>query len=703
MPRKSLLLLLVSIAAALPFFPALGGPFLWDDTHLIRDNPHVHALSHIGYILNHSLFDTGSATTANFIPYFRPLVHLTYAIDWAIADGNPAVFHATNLVLAMIAAALVATSLSRWSGAVGWPLVATLLFAWHPTKAESVAWISGRTDLLVTIFMLLVCEARAQRTKHPSLARVFEAIATLFAYASKETAVALPVFVLVEDWSARRQGVSPHAVVGVTLKSCSGHLAFALLYLLARNRWLPIVTWTHLASNHPSVLSRAGLVFETLGRALLLVALPYRQCAEHGPLAFNNHGQPVISWSYSVIGVLLVTGACGLSSMLRRRAPIVGAGLALLLFAQLPTANILPTQLGCVFYERFLYLPSIGAALLLVGLLCHFATTRRTRVRSLAVSSVVLTIFGIRSVARARDYSDAERFWRHERTCNSLSIVAEQNLAQVAVAHGNVAGAMQAFSRCHQNAEARRQPATAVGCAYDAAALAADFTPDLDRRTLIKLEQVFRVFAQAEPMGNAELDAFGLWLSINLDNRQANKSICQRRGESFAHLASIELRLQEPTAVADAHHAIELCPSCNYVLRAASVLAATNQVDAALSVIDRLGEAGPLESVDRAREQIEQFDKWRELSHRLIGPQQIHAEAQAHLSLGLYGMAYRVLLPHAGDFTNLPDLQLEFAQIATFAGDVGLAHETLSKLMPPSSATEQINTWLRPQTRSVTF
>ncbi len=183
--RPGLLVAAVAVAAALPFVGALGGPFLWDDTHLIENNPRVHTLARISHFFTHSFFDTGSSPDSHFLAYYRPLSHLSFATDWAIGGGNPAVFHATNLLLAMVVAGLAADGLMRWTRSTYPALFGALLFAWHPTKAESVAWISGRTDLLLAAFMLLACIARSTHLVRGGGRGGLELVATLLAYASK--------------------------------------------------------------------------------------------------------------------------------------------------------------------------------------------------------------------------------------------------------------------------------------------------------------------------------------------------------------------------------------------------------------------------------------------------------------------------------------------------------------------------------------
>jgi hypothetical protein len=695
-PRIGLMLLMVSVAAALPFFPALGGPFFWDDTHLILNNPHVHSFSHIGHSLTHSFFDTGPDSGVEFIKYFRPLLHLSYALDWKVGSGNPAVFHATNLVLAMCATWLVASSIGRWTRLPGWACLMALLWAWHPTKSESVSWISGRTDLLVTIFILIVCRARAMRADSPRASWGIEIVATVLAYASKETAILLPLFLCIESWSKQRHPALTPQVVVTMLKSSAGHVLLALAYIAARSRWLPVVALHDATMDRQLPMTRIGLILETFGRAVQLSVFPYVQSAEHGLATFESHNQLIISRSYAALGGLCIAAFIGLIVITRRKAPAIALGAAAFVVALLPTANLIPTHLESVIYERFLYLPTIGLALLFTGIMLAVVRSVRARRGLTFIFTCALVVAGLKSTARAQDYADPERFWTHERAVNPLSIIAEQGLVEYAQLHGRGTTALENLVNCHRNANMRRQSRIAIRCAYDGALMVADSVADLDTASLKNSERIFRAFAQPNNFGAAQMDVLGISLSINLANPVANEVVREMQGESLAILATIELRLQDPEAARDARAAIKRCPSCRHVLRAVRVLAATDHVAEALGALEPLWANGPLQSVENVREQIEEYAKWKQHSLNTQGPPSIHAEAQADLALGLFGAAYRVLSPHAREFSNAPEYLHQFARVAALAGDEATARDALLQLMNPNDVQHQLDEWVRP-------
>jgi len=93
--------------------------------------------------------------------YYRPLTIISYTLDRDLWDSAPSFMHLGNILLHLVNALLVYAITRRllllWKrGDWQWPaLFAGLLFALHPITTESVAWISGRTDVLMTVFLLL--------------------------------------------------------------------------------------------------------------------------------------------------------------------------------------------------------------------------------------------------------------------------------------------------------------------------------------------------------------------------------------------------------------------------------------------------------------------------------------------------------------------------------------------------------------------
>jgi Flp pilus assembly protein TadD len=132
---------------------SLWNGFVWDDRILIQKNEAN--LSSVSLVQAFFSDFWSTETERGQSNYYRPLVSLSYMLDYAVYGLNPAGYHATNILIhtgCVLALWYLLVLLGLSSGSAA---VAAGLWAVHPSVAESVAWVSGRTDSLATLCMLL--------------------------------------------------------------------------------------------------------------------------------------------------------------------------------------------------------------------------------------------------------------------------------------------------------------------------------------------------------------------------------------------------------------------------------------------------------------------------------------------------------------------------------------------------------------------
>ena len=143
-------LALAPALALLAYWNSLGGEFVWDDRTLILDGNLGGAWGRLD-----ELFTSNFFYRAEFEPtygYYRPVTTLSYVLDYWIWGLQPFGYHLTNVLLHASCSVWVGLILMRLEFDSGPAILAALLFAVHPIHTESVAWISGRTDLLAFFF-----------------------------------------------------------------------------------------------------------------------------------------------------------------------------------------------------------------------------------------------------------------------------------------------------------------------------------------------------------------------------------------------------------------------------------------------------------------------------------------------------------------------------------------------------------------------
>lgn len=181
------------------FLPALQGEFIptWDDYGYAVSNQYINQLSweNVKGMFSNALYGT-----------YNPLTTLSFAIEKHFFGTNPFVHHLSNLLLHLINILLVFWLFIRLRLKLIAALIATILFAIHPMRVESVAWITERKDVLFAVFYLgaLISYIHYFRYKAPKyyVLCLFLAVLSLF---SKIQAVALPLSMLAIDYYLRRK------------------------------------------------------------------------------------------------------------------------------------------------------------------------------------------------------------------------------------------------------------------------------------------------------------------------------------------------------------------------------------------------------------------------------------------------------------------------------------------------------------------
>src|SRR5205807_187055 len=194
------------------FLPALQNQFVsWDDAENFLDNPHYRGL---GWSQLHWMWTTHQG-------HYIPLTWMTLGLDYLLWGMNPVGYHLTSLLLhaanavvffflvrRLLTLALPSPSERGHALAVS-AAFAALVFAVHPLRVESVAWITERRDVLSGLFFLLSIFFYLRATDDGGFIRGRWRTASLLAFAgaflSKSIVMTLPgVLLLLDVYPLRR-------------------------------------------------------------------------------------------------------------------------------------------------------------------------------------------------------------------------------------------------------------------------------------------------------------------------------------------------------------------------------------------------------------------------------------------------------------------------------------------------------------------
>jgi tetratricopeptide (TPR) repeat protein len=379
------------------------------------------------------------ALTAYHHGNWHPVAWLAHLADRALFGPAAGPAHLVNAGLHALCAALLLLVLRGLTGAL-WPSAfAAALFALHPLRVESVAWVTERKDALSAIFWLLGTAAHLRFARRPA-AGPYALVAACFALGlmTKATVVTFPLALLLLDaWPLGRMGRA-------------GRGGTPLRVLLLEK--LPLLLLSALAAALALASQReVGAV-----QSLEAFSLPVRAAnaavaaADYlrdtvwpaGLAVFYPHPGPALPAARALAAAVLLAAVTAAALRLARRLPAVAVGWLWFLGTLVPVAGIV--QVGAqARADRYTYLPSIGLA---VGLAWGVERlTVRVPRRAVLLAPLACVVLGALAAASSRQIG----FWRDDASLfgRALAVtrdnwLAENNYGRALEGRGDIAGAL---------------------------------------------------------------------------------------------------------------------------------------------------------------------------------------------------------------------------------------------------------------------
>jgi hypothetical protein len=456
--RRRVPLLAAACAAltAFVFLPALRFPFLnWDDGLLVAGNVHFR-----GFAIPQILWDFTSAPGGAY----QPLGYLSYALDYALWGLAPLGFHMTNVLLHafdaalffLLARLLLRPASARAANTELAAAFAALLWALHPLRVESVAWVSERRDVLCGAFTLAAALAwtrgadcgegeRGRRWRQAALGLGAAAMA------SKVFAIVLPGVLLILD-----------------------------VRLRGRPRWMEKIPW--------AFASAATLALNVVAQMRDRAAAPLASFGIEARLAQAAYGLSFYVWKtlwpaglgplYErslllepapfVFAALAAAAAAAGIWRARRRFPwLAQAALAYFLFA-LPALGLFKSG-RMTAADRYSYLPCLPLALLAGASFARLAGKGWARIGA----ATLILMLAIETRRQLPIWSSDASLWTRACAVSPLSYFAHLKLAEADEVAGRAAAAAddraeaerlhaEVFSRAASIYEARGDRAAAA-------------------------------------------------------------------------------------------------------------------------------------------------------------------------------------------------------------------------------------------------
>ncbi len=422
-------LALPTLAAAIFFAGSLHGGFVYDDRVLVTNQPYIRDLSALGL---HEIFTHQDYN--RYSPHYLPIRLLSYAVDYRLWGLNPFGFHLTNLLLHILNTILVSLLAMQIAGTAGKgngalkPLaggIAGMLFGIHPLQVETVAWVSGRKDLLSTFFVLCAALLYLRSYMRPASKKTdWGMLCSLALFVlgmlSMATAAAFPLVLLAfEIFLApgagrgrirlRIERLAPFFLIDAVIACMDMKLSFKSDLV---STWIGGSAFTHYITVATTPLLYVGKVFR-----------PSQLCVE-----YSIHAQKVL-WNPLVLGAVLFWVLLAVWFISRgRKSPVYATFAAWAVLSLAPVMNLLPT--GKLIADRYFYMPSFGlfglAGYMIARALVGRGAAARTAV--LIALCFFIGLFGSATIRRIPDWRSEMTLWKSALKAEPESAVVFQNL-----------------------------------------------------------------------------------------------------------------------------------------------------------------------------------------------------------------------------------------------------------------------------------
>jgi len=372
---RLVIIFLVAITA-LVYANSLKNNFVWDDYLVIVDNGFVKSWENFPAIFSKSYLTsieelksgniTGSGETT-----YRPIVTISYFLDYQLWKLNPFGYHLTNLLLHLANVILLYFLICLLVKNEYIAFLASLFFALHPVNTEAVSVISFRKDLLVFLFsassLILFIKQSSLYGKKKFFYSISSISLFLLALFSKEMAIMLPaIFLLYEYFFVFNQGFAKlfrHA-----LSRYQGYILAIIFYLAV---WVSLKnSVVDLIAEYPYPGGNFYTNLLTMSRvvgiyiAWLIFPINIHATLPESDPVFTLYSIFNLQAAFSVFLIILLLVV---ALVMRKKSKEISFAILWFFIALFPVSNIFP--ISSIIAGRYLYVPMVGFSIALAVLL----------------------------------------------------------------------------------------------------------------------------------------------------------------------------------------------------------------------------------------------------------------------------------------------------------------------------------------------
>ena len=408
------------------FANALRNEFVFDDIYLVSVNKQIRSLN-----------------LPLLLSSYRPIRDISYAIDLALWGQNPFGFHLSNILLHTANVLLVFALVRRLTKDRIAATLTALIFAVHPIQTDAVTYISGRRDVLFTLFYLLAFHSyltyyRSRWSAKAVVCFVLFLLLWMLSLLSKEMAASLPILIFVwhfcDSWDAGTGSLGRR--VWQTFKKT-----------ISRDKWLWILLsiagiaftayWVFIKkASHRVQLGKfeywGGSFYLNMLTVVRVHAWYLKQLVFPTPIAQYlgafEISESAFDWRF-LVSLVIVAGILCYGFLQLNRDKLMAFAIISYFVFLLPVSQLIPHHE--LLADHYLYLPIMSFGLVLSLLAKRIGSRGVISSKALYfLAGVVVVIFALMTIAQ-------NKTWKDERTLWAYNYKAVPNSSRAALNLGN--------------------------------------------------------------------------------------------------------------------------------------------------------------------------------------------------------------------------------------------------------------------------
>jgi tetratricopeptide (TPR) repeat protein len=441
----SLVLLIFLIIGLALYVNSFNNQLFWDDDDVIVNNVYTQDLTQLPKYFSENLI-SGAGQVSN---YYRPLLLISFAIDYQIWGLNPIGYHLSNTFFHILSAFLGFILLYRLTNKRFLiSFLPALIFLIHPLQTEAVTYVAGRADPLSTVFSLgvLILYTYFRETKK-KLHIYLSLLLFILALLTKEQVIFLPALVLLIElifYFSKKN-------IKSSLMKLIPYFSISIVYFILR---ITVLNFNQLLT---------GSTYNALYDGNLWVRL-YTFCLviwNYFKLLFiphNLHMAPELNivtkfFSWPVITLLIFLLLLSyIAYKLYYKNKYFAFGLLWFFIILAPRTNII--SINRPMYEHWLYLPMIGFYLALFSLVFYALNRiKKERLKQYILYSFLIVVFiylsylSYLTIERNNIWQDPITFYKYNLTYTPNSFIQHNNLGMALAESGEYQEAIKHYQR----------------------------------------------------------------------------------------------------------------------------------------------------------------------------------------------------------------------------------------------------------------